>query len=487
MIKITDQFVDKFENLVADEMADIKVSGAAITIVKDGEIIYEQGFGARDLSKELPANKDTLFAIASATKSFVSLAIMQLQEQGKLDVNDPVSKYVPLKLGSNDNPITIHHLMTHSSGMPDFSGHTYTYIEDSRNIPILPHEKMIPFTSKDDFYRHLNGGGEFLVPPGEHFYYNNFAYSILSDIVERVAEVPFLDYMQKHIFEPLNMERTTFDAKKAVDDDNFAQGYLLLPPKEGEGSAPKPVDYVTDRWSMYAPGGLFSTVRELANYVIMHLNGGEFEGRHIIGTKSIEQIQSPHLKSGTFGQRYISEQSQSRNRNYGYGFFVDSDFHGYKMIDHGGNTIGGTADLLFLPENKLGIISLANNLMGPRPIINAGLAMLLGKDPEEEIPFLVSRNHYRKLMGTYQTYKGGNKKKLVRKGSYLTIENFHPDPSMPHGMTLVPQDDSLNPMEFYMPLSDGTKFIVLFDEDSDGHIWMNFDRNRYKKVQDHMF
>ena len=138
MIKITDQFIDKFENLVADEMADIKVGGAAIAIVKDSEIIYDQGFGARELSKELPANTDTLFAIASATKSFVCLAIMQLQEKGKLDVNDPVAKYIPLKLGISDKPITIHHLMTHSSGIPDFSGHTYTYIEDSRDIPILP-------------------------------------------------------------------------------------------------------------------------------------------------------------------------------------------------------------------------------------------------------------------------------------------------------------------------------------------------------------
>jgi CubicO group peptidase (beta-lactamase class C family) len=96
-----------------------QIPGFSIAVVREGEVIYAEGFGVRDLKKNLPATPDTLYGIGSCTKSFTAMAIMQLVEKGKIGLDDPVDRYVPLKIGSSSKPITIHHLLTHSSGIPN--------------------------------------------------------------------------------------------------------------------------------------------------------------------------------------------------------------------------------------------------------------------------------------------------------------------------------------------------------------------------------
>ena len=103
-----------FEDFTSASMKRGKVPGFSIAVMKEGEVIYTQGFGARDLKKSLPATPDTLYGIGSCTKSFVSMAVMQLVEKGKISLDDPVDQYVPLKIGLPGKPITIHHLLTHS-------------------------------------------------------------------------------------------------------------------------------------------------------------------------------------------------------------------------------------------------------------------------------------------------------------------------------------------------------------------------------------
>ncbi|MFA9437954.1 MAG: serine hydrolase domain-containing protein, partial [Candidatus Bathyarchaeota archaeon] len=109
------------EHIVPKYMRDFKVPGLSVAVVKEGETIYSEGFGARDPQRNLPATPDTLYGIGSITKSFVAIAIMQLVEEGKLSVDDPVGQYIPFKLGLPGKPIKIHHFLTHSSGLPSLA------------------------------------------------------------------------------------------------------------------------------------------------------------------------------------------------------------------------------------------------------------------------------------------------------------------------------------------------------------------------------
>lgn len=118
----------KFEGWIADTMMRDHVPGLSLAVVKDGKVVYARGFGARRFKDNAPATPNTLYGVGSCTKSFTALAIMQLVEQGKLNMHDPVKKYLPeFRVGKDENPITLHHLLTHSSGMPDWVWRTLRF------------------------------------------------------------------------------------------------------------------------------------------------------------------------------------------------------------------------------------------------------------------------------------------------------------------------------------------------------------------------
>jgi len=138
---------EELEQKIANLMQKSKVPGLSLAIIKDQEVIYSKGFGSREINKNLPVTPDTLFGVGSCTKVFTCLAIMQLAEKGKLSINDPVKNHIPFKLGLDDKPILIRHLMSHTSGIPNLGSATVLIL---RHAPIT--ETWIPFASKDDFY-----------------------------------------------------------------------------------------------------------------------------------------------------------------------------------------------------------------------------------------------------------------------------------------------------------------------------------------------
>ena len=157
--------IRKLENLIIDLMQESKTPGLAIGIFQDGEEIYSEGFGARNLEENLPMTTDTLFGIGSISKSFTALAIMQLVEQGKIDLNAPVSNYVHFDLGFEDSPITIHNIISHSSGIPELDGSIHPII-----IKMGDFKNVYPLSSENDFLRHVNDAkDEILYKPGEKF------------------------------------------------------------------------------------------------------------------------------------------------------------------------------------------------------------------------------------------------------------------------------------------------------------------------------
>ncbi|MFW9854256.1 MAG: serine hydrolase [Candidatus Thorarchaeota archaeon] len=477
-IGITKDFIERLEVLISDEMVRYKVPGASIAIVKKDEIIYHQSFGARDLEKNLPVTPSTLFNIASVTKSIICLGIMKLEELGKLERHDPISKYIPCKLGFPDNPITIHHLMTHTSGIPEIVGgiaHLDLAMEVNVETP------FIPFMNWNDFFRHINGAGDYVSEkPGNRFYYQNYGYTMLGRIIEVVSGQDLPEFIKKHILAPLQMSESTFEKDQLNKLENVSSAYKM---SEREGRIVKTSYYRENEIFGYAPGGLFSSVIELANLLIMYLHRGEFHGRKLVSSDRIDTMTSMHWQEKPNSMSYSSTIGDFGDSGYGYGLAIHENFYGHKIVHHSGSWIGASAWLAMLPDLKLGIVFLSNKHPSPRMMALSALAMLLGRDLNEEFPLFRHRNHIEKLAGEYELYKGVGKMKLAVKGGLLYYQYDYWGINAPLIPRERPEKNSVT-LNYYLLTEVGAKDPVEFEIDENGTIWMHHERLKWKKVRD---
>ena len=146
MSKFSDEARSTLDSIASEAMEKAHAPGVSVALLRDGEIVYRRGYGSRDVERSLPATPDTLYGIGSCTKSFICLAVMQLVQDGELRVADPIRDYLPLRIGFGDSPITVHHLMSHSSGIPSLG--TANILIERMSLG----EGWIPLTSESDFY-----------------------------------------------------------------------------------------------------------------------------------------------------------------------------------------------------------------------------------------------------------------------------------------------------------------------------------------------
>lgn len=466
-----EQFKEKIENMIATVMSQARIPGLSVAIVKQNRVIYARGFGSRNLKDNLPATPHTLYGIGSCTKSFTALAIMQLVEQGKLSLQDPVNKYLPLKIGGKDNPITIHHLLTHSSGMPNL-GLATSIIYKMNEI----YEDWTPMSSFEDLMLHINGASEEVAAkPGERFFYFNEGYTLLGEIIQRVSKMKYEDYIKEKILKPLKMNKSTF-LKEEFKKDSDAMTPYFIQSKKGTITVP-PVAHPFHNF-IYAPGGLISSVMELANYLIATMNNGLLEDTKILGASLLEEMRKIHIE--TKGWAKAHAYGSQGKEGYGYGWGIYENFLGHKLVRHGGSTAVSSAYLAFVPELKIGVAGAANVGAGPDPVLLGALAFLMGKDPEKEIPFFEREKRLGKLTGLYQTYKGINKVSIVKKAGllYLEVKEKWMEASDP----LIPENEKIENFKFHIISPTGDKMPVEFTVDPSGKIDLYVERNRYHKI-----
>ena len=462
------EVAEKFEGLIVDLMARDHVPGLSLAIVKDGKIAYARGFGARSLKDSLPATAQTLYGIGSCTKSFTALAIMQLAEQGKLSVHDPVKKYLPeFKIGKEENPITIHHMLSHSSGIPDLGS---ADIEIDRFLGI--DEKWVPLTSFEDAMLFINGAkDEVATEPGKKFFYLNEGYTLLGWIIEKVSNMRYEDYIKEKILKPLKMNRSAFLNEKLEKDVDVATPYFV---QRKEGTLmPISSAYPIDRLA-YAAGGLASSVTELTNYLITCMSGGIFEGTRILNSALLAEMYKPHIDTGVstfFGKRW-----------YGYGWRTDENFFGHKVVGHSGSVAVSSADLRFVPDLNIGVAVASNNGMAESIYMIAPVvvAFLMGKDPMKEIPIFEIERKMGMLVGEYESYKGIMKVSVIRKGGILFVESK--DKLAEQSFALIPENDRLENLKFYIP-AGGIRMPAEFVVGSSGKIDLCIERNRFHKIK----
>jgi CubicO group peptidase (beta-lactamase class C family) len=459
---------EKFEGLIADAMMRDHVPGLSLAVVKDGKVVYARGFGARRFKDNAPATPNTLYGVGSCTKSFTALAIMQLMEQGKLSVHDPVKEHLPeFKVGKEENPITIHHLLTHSSGMPDLGG---ADVEIVRHLGV--DEKWVPFSSFEDLMLHVNGAkDEVAAEPGKRFFYLNEGYELLGMIVERISQMRFEHYVRDRILRPLKMSRSTFVREEFEKDSDVMTPYFM-DKKDGSVVA-TPTVHPIDRLS-YADGGLVSSVMELTNYLIANMSHGVFEGTKLLDSALLQEMHKPHVQANfasLFGKMW-----------YGYGWHMEDGFFGHMLVGHSGSTGVSSANLSFVPDLNIGVIYACNvggygSMALIPPVV---LAFLMGKDPLKEIPVFEIEKKMAMLVGEYAGYKGILKVSIVRKSGLLFMEVKEKlgEQSLP----LIPESDKLESLRFYTPM-EGTRTPVEFVVDASGKVDLYIERYRFHKIK----
>ncbi len=385
-----------FEKYAQEILEENKTPGGAVIVSRDDRVEYFWTSGCRDNNgKEI--DEDTIFGIASLTKSITGVAIIQLKEDGFLSLSDPVTKYlagfsIP---GYDTNKVTIHNLLNHTSGLPPLPCFKYSFWENTS--PDIGEEEMnppYPINNYGDLIDFIAGGEfEMLGHPGEYSSYSNDGYALLGAIIEEVSGLTYSQYVKEKILDPLEMERSTFCLDQVLEDGNRTTLYY----KKGEDI------FCSPNWQeappFYAAGSLKSTPRDMIKYTQMLAQGGEYKGRKLISKEGLAKITYP-------GAPF------SLKSYYGYGFHVQPSYHGVTIVDHGGNLKGASSHAGFIPEKGISAVVLTNLRETPSGKIWMGaINWFLGLKPAtprfEYHEKKWARNRQQRLMGTYHSDEGG--------------------------------------------------------------------------------
>lgn len=395
------------EMVVEKLREDAKLPGAFIGIAKEGELVYAGGFGYRDAENQAEVSADTVFGIGSITKSFTCVAIMQLQEAGKLSVDDPIVKYLPefrIKKEERTQLITIAHLMSHTSGMPSLPSLYYAMrrsmeidpalketgskFDLTAHDPIDTYEQLMAFIGALDF--------ELLGEPGAQFSYSNDGYALLGAIIERVSGQSYESYIKQHLLDPANMKHTVFLTEELGDYDNITTLYTSKKTDDGKEVFAAPLWW--DAPSMRAAGFLKSTGRDMLAYAEIFRTGGKVGENRILSEESVRQM---------IGNYAGLEPS----RHYGYGLMVTPQFRGGTLIEHGGALKGIAAQLCILPEENTTCVILTNLDGAPSAellasAINAAMSRPL-EEPITSYPEIpCPHDSLKDFAGTYRSGEG---------------------------------------------------------------------------------
>jgi CubicO group peptidase (beta-lactamase class C family) len=311
--------IEKIDKVAADTLARTGVPSASVAVVKDGQIAYVKAYGDARLDPKTPATPQMRYSIGSISKQFTATAILLLQEQGKLSLDDKVGKYVPDLTRANE--ITIRQLLSHTSGYQDYW--PQDYVMPGMLKPTDAQQIMNTWAKKPlDF------------DPGTKWQYSNTNYVIAGVIVEKVAKMPLLQLLQQKVFNPLGI-KSTFDTDSGPLTANDPRGYLrfalgpLRPaPKEGKG------------W-MFAAGELAMTAEDLAKWDVSVIN------QTVLKPASYREMETDVLlKNGL-------------DTHYGLGVDVNSQ-GGHRAISHGGEVSGFTATNTVFPDDRAAVVVLTN-------------------------------------------------------------------------------------------------------------------------------
>ena len=411
-----DPIQSPLDSFVESYMRAMNSPGLTLSLSdRDGvQRVTTYGFSDKNLNQRVqPAQ---LFEIGSITKSFLALLLLQLKDEGKLNLHRSVLDYMPwLKIDSNFPPITVHHFLTHSSGLPS-----------------------APLFLSDPAARHHAAHA-----PGEHFHYNNMAFAAMGYLLESLDGQPFSVAVRKRIFEPLGMTETepviTFDVRQRLAKNYIP--YLGDRPYPREGAlAEAPQIVMTD-----TAGCIASTPRDMALYMQMLASGGRTKSGRLVFEESFALFSTPHIKAEEFGQ----------TASYGYGIAVDT-LEGHKVIRHTGGMVSFASAMQIDLDSGVGAFASINAMQGyrPNPVAQYAIQLMRALSEGKPLPaapeikgprFIANASDY---AGTF-TSPEGRKLEFIAQGDSVHLQT----------------ETSRIPLELKEPdklLHPGSKFTFVF-------------------------
>lgn len=359
--------------------------GTALVAV-GGRVILAEGYGQANLEFNIPNTLQTKFFIGSITKQFTAAAILKLQQMGKIDVHDPLARYLSYYPGQAAKKITIHHLLTHTAGLQNYTD--VPEILDQRTEAIAPTELM-------EYFMHQ----PLLFEPGERFQYSNSGYIVLGAVIEAVSGQSYEAFLHRHVLRPAGMYSSGYGRREAAIP-NRASGYTV-------GADRIPVIAVPIHFSvLHTAGALYSTVEDLLAWERALRNGT------VIDDSLVAMMLTDH------------------GHGYGYGWFIDSTYE-RKHCFHGGYLDGFNTTIELWPDCELAVVVLSNEDEAPVKKIARGLASICFFDcpyvwPEVKTPIALPGIDRHDLTGMYQFSYGDYFYVWVHQDSLFAQRIGHP-------------------------------------------------------------
>ena len=316
--------VEKLRPFIQQQMAEKELPALSIALIDNQQIVWAEGFGMADFKTKTPATADTVYRVGSVSKLFTDIAIMQLVERGELNLDAPVTDYLPDFHPKNPfgTPITLRQLMSHRSGLlrePPVGN----YFETSQ--PTLAATV------------HSLNDTELVFPPNTHTKYSNAAIAVVGYLLETQNHKPFAQYLKSSVLDPIGLRHSSFEPEPAIVA-NLAKGEMWT----YDGLT---FEAPTFQLGMAPAGSMYSTVNDLGRFVSVLLAQGKTENTAVLKPATLEQMWSPQFPN-------------PGGRVFGLGFIVRS-LDGHRLVGHGGATYGFATTVGLLPEDKVGVVVVA--------------------------------------------------------------------------------------------------------------------------------
>lgn len=402
----------KIETIYREWAAKQHYPGIAYGIVIDGQLVLSGSAGFTDVARKTPATPQSVFRIASMSKSVTAMGILKLRDAGKLNLDDPISRYVPeaknlTYLTTDARPITVRDLLTHAGGFPEDNPWGDRQLADS----------------DADLLKIIREGVSFSNVPGISYEYSNLGFALLGRIITVVAKQPYQQYITEQIFKPLGMTHTEWEYTR-VPANQLAHGYRWLNGQWVE-------EPLLADGSYGAMGGLLTSIDDFSRYVALHLSAwpprSEAESP-VLKRSSLREMHLPRLfRDLTPNFRFPSGRTTTMTGHYAYGLGWTRDAEGHEYVGHSGGLPGFGSRWAMLPEYGVGIIAFGNLTYAGLSTPNWAVIDLLlteAKLPPRQLPVSpILAQRKAELVALLPDWNGAEK-------AGIFAENFFPDESL---------------------------------------------------------
>jgi len=378
----------EFEDYVKELMERTHIVGAAVAVSQRGEVLYEDGFGVRNLATGDPVTPDTIFGIGSVSKSFTGLAVMELQDKGLLSVDEPVVKYLP-DVHINNMPdmsaVKVKHILSHTTGLS----------------PVNRREDITTFAAHMDYLRSFNC--RILGRPGGYFSYCNDTFLLNGAIIEQLSGQRYRSYMMENFVKRTGLPRTTYDISELQGFGNATVPYIYNKHTKQHEERPYP-----SLGTYEVGGGVRSCVRALLRYGQLYVNNGVLDGERVLSEAALRQMRRPFHQI-------------SRKAHYCFALETVPDYEGNALVFHGGSQPGVSAHFGFVPEKGLVAAVLTNVTSVPAKAIwqgavNAALDLPVRQQVEIEPQYSPAQEELARLAGSYENDEGNKFRVMIEAG-----------------------------------------------------------------------